>query len=386
MTRIRLIILAFTIIIVGFGAYFASFYARGFRFDKKTWHFTPSGILVVKSEPKDAQVYLNREFKNNTDLSVSLPPGNYDVEVKKEGYTNWYKRLTIEKETVTQAEVTLFKSAPSLSPLTLSGVAAPVISADLTKIAYIDKTGLWVIDIYDLPLGFTKEPKKVTDGNLSESNYEFSPNASEILLTTPTGSFLLPTGEFTPQAQRVNIISQKDKILAEWQELTRKQLQEKINSLPAEVADILSRKISFVLFSPNNEKVLYTASASATLAENLIKPLPGASTQKQARNIKEGKTYVYDIKEDLNFLIEESSSTLYWLPTSRNLLKVEEGLSAQTGKISVMDYDGTNRIEVFSGSFQFPYAFPYINASKLLILTNLGGDTSPLNLYSLSIK
>ena len=380
MTRIRLIILAFTIIIVGLGAYFASLYARGFRFDKKTWHFTPNGILVIKSEPKDAQVYINREFKNNTNLSVSLPPGNYDIEVKKEGYADWYKRLTIEKETVTQAEVTLFKSAPSLSPLTLSGVAAPVISADLSKIAYIDKTGLWVIDIYDLPLGFTKEPKKVTDGNLSGSIYEFSPNASEILLTTTTGSFLLPTGEFTPQAQRANLASKKEQILAQWQEQKQKELTAKLASLPAEVSDLLSRKISSAIFTPDNEKVLYTASASATLAENLIKPLPGASTQKQSRNIEEGKTYVYDIKEDRNFLIEESSSTLYWLPTSRNLLKVEEG------KISVMDYDATNRIEVFSGSFQFPYAFPYINASKLLILTNLGGDTSLPNLYSLSIK
>jgi len=68
------------------------------------------------------------------------------------------------------------------------------------------------------------------------------------------------------------------------------------------------------------------------------------------------------------------------MPTSRHLIE------SLDGKIVIMDYDGTNRQTVFSGNYIAPHAYPYINASKLLILTNLGSDSQTPNLYSLSIK
>jgi hypothetical protein len=51
-----------------------------------------------------------------------------------------------------------------------------------------------------------------------------------------------------------------------------------------------------------------------------------------------------------------------------------------------MDYDGTNRQVVYSGSYIMPSAFPYSNTSKLLILTNLGSNNSIPNLYTLTVK
>jgi hypothetical protein len=132
--------------------------------------------------------------------------------------------------------------------------------------------------------------------------------------------------------------------------------------------------------------ILYTASASGTLPENLIKPLPGASTQVQERNIQIGHTYVYDIKEDRNFLITDAevnssdSAALRWMPSSRHLL------FAQEGQVAILDYDGTNRQIVYSGSYLTPYAFPFTNATKLLILTNLGAAVSTPNLYTLTVK
>ena len=126
--------------------------------------------------------------------------------------------------------------------------------------------------------------------------------------------------------------------------------------------------------------VMYTASMEGKIEENLIPPLPGSSTQKEERAIKPGKTYVYDIKEDKNFLVGDESAKLYWLPTSRHLIESREN------KIVIMDYDGTNRQTVFSGNYIAPHAYPFVNASKLLILTNLGSDSVVPNLYSLSIK
>jgi len=381
MTKIRVFIFLLTIVVVAGLGLIASLYARGYRFDVETLRFVPNGLLVVKSNPDGAQVFIDAELKTATNATIPLPPGTYDVEIRKEGYFPWKKRLVIEKEIVTEADASLFKTVPSLSAITYSGVVNPVASEDLTKIAYaVPKTGLWVIETVNLPLGFTRNPRRITDGDLTNASWEWSPNGREILLITKTGIFLLDASRFTPQNQRVNIASTKAEILAEWEKERERKLAAQIKNLPKELVDILERKTNSITFSPDETKILYTASGSADLAENLIKPLPGASTQKQERQIKAGKTYVYDIKEDRNFLISNSAATLRWFPTSRHLVLAEEG------KIIIMDYDGTNRQEIYSGSYLAPYAFPTVSRERLLILTNLGADSVLPNLYSLSLK
>ncbi|MFZ5932767.1 MAG: PEGA domain-containing protein [Patescibacteria group bacterium] len=391
MTRIRVFLALVTAAIVGVLGYFLVLYARGYRFDKKTFHFAPSGLLVAKSDPTGAQVFVNAELTTATDSTISLSPGTYDVAIKKEGYLPWEKRLLIEKEVVTEACASLFRAAPSLSAVTFSSVVNPTVSADGTRIAYgvpylpsdPEKGGIWIMETVNLPLGFARDPRRITDGDISSSTWEFSPNGREILLTTRTGVFLLDAGSFTPQARRVNVAARKEIILSEWQDERQKRLASQIRNVPTEVADVLERKTSAVIFSPDETKILYTASSSATLKENLIKPLPGSSTQRQERDIKIGRTYVYDIKEDRNFLIDEGSESdrrLSWFPTSRHLLLAEDE------RIVIMDYDGTNRQQVYSGSYIAPHAYPFGSTSRLLILTNLGATSTEANLYSLTIK
>jgi hypothetical protein len=390
MARIRLLVFIVGILIVGSVGVFASYYARGYKFDFKTLKFQPNGILVIKSEPDGASVYIDGNLKTATNATISLSPGVYDVEVKKDGYFSWYKRLTIDKEIVTQASISLFRNVPSLSPITFSSAENPIISENGSKIAYTalpatgvtdDKIGLWTIDTLSLPLGFSNGPKRITDGDLTNAIYSFSPDGRQIMLTTSNGISVLDTGSFTPQNQRVNVASQKDTILTEWKKEKSIEDTNLIKSLPPELNDILTRKTSSFIFSPDQNMILYTASASGTLPDNLISPLPGSSTQKQERNIQEGHTYVYDIKEDRNFFItDQSEPILRWMSTSRHLLL------ATPGQIIIMDYDGTNREIVYSGSYVGTYAFPFNNTTKLLILTNLGAGSASPNLYTLTIK
>lgn len=403
MAKVRLIAFIFGLIIVGiFGTFFA-YYARGYKFNLNTLKFQPNGILVIKSEPDGASVFINGDLKTATNATISLSPGVYDVEVKKDGYFSWYKRLTISKEIVTQASISLFRNVPSLSPATFSGAHNPIMSEDGSKIAYTvlpatgvtdDKVGLWTLDTFSLPLGFANDPKRITNGDLVNAGYSFSPDGRQIMLTTSNGIFILDTGSFTPQNQRVNIASQKDTIFAEWRKEKSVKNASLTRNLPPELTDVLSRKTSDFVFSPDDQMILYTASGSATLPENLIPPLPGASTQKQERNIQAGSTYIYDLKEDRNFpiysqpviigerLTEKSSvmPALRWMSTSRHLLL------ASQGQIVIMDYDGTNREVVYSGSYIQTFAFPFNNTTRLLILTNLGAETASPNLYTLTIK
>jgi hypothetical protein len=406
MTKIRSLAFILTLLLIAVAGTFVFYYARGYRFNSEQFKFIPNGLLVAKSDPDGAQIFIDGELKTATNANIFLSPGTYDVSIRKEGFLPWYKRLTVEKEVVTEIKPHLFRAVPSLSAVTFSSSFNPVPSSDFSKIAYVvppntqdsngdeDKMGLWVLETVNLPLGFARDPQRITDGDLTNASWEWSPDGREIMLTTRTGVYLLDAGGFTPQNLRVNIASTKDEILNKWEKEKETKFEAQIRGLPDELVEILQRRTSSVLFSPDENKILYTASSSATLAEGLIKEIPGASTQKQERNIKPGQTYVYDIKEDRNFLIDEGKESLVignslhdstkrrltWSPTSEHLILAEEG------KVTIMDYDGTNRQEVYSGSYIAPHAFPTVNEERLLILTNLGADSALPNLYSLSLK
>ena len=384
-----MLILLSTFLVVGVLGYLAILFARGYRFNIKTFKFNPNGIVVIKSDPTGAQIFIDTDLKGATDSNISLAPGTYDVDIKKEGYISWYKRIKIEKEIVTEINLSLFNSTPALTPVTFSGASLPVAADDFSKIAFSvlpsatqepDKIGLWVIDTSSLPLGFNRDAKRITDGDLSGAAWYFSPNSRDILLKTKTGVFLLDSGSFTAQNQRVNIVSKFDSLTSSWEKEKETKLEAQTRNLPPRLKEILNKNTYAYTFSPDENKIIYTASSSATLEDNLIPQLPGSSTQKQDRDIKIDRTYVYDIKEDRNFLIDDGfPQRLFWLLNSRNLVLAEEG------SVTIMDYDGTNRQSVYTGSFISPFVYPYINSSKILILTNLGSNSTP-NLYSLNLK
>lgn len=405
MVKLRVILFAITILVVGIFGTLAFFYAKGFRFDPENGKISPQGLLVAKSLPDSAELYINGELKSATNVTLSLNPGNYDVKVKKAGYSEWQKRLTIEKEIVTEFTANLFKTTLSLNSVTEGGVLSPSISLDLLKIAYIvpysensrENAGLWVLENTNLPIGFLREPKRLTDGDLRESSYIWSPKGDEIMLTTKKGVYIVDVNKFTPQSQLINISASKDIVINGWVKDYEKIQANHMQGLPEKLTDVLNKSASEVVFSPDDDMILYRAGSDNKLEENIITPFPGASTQKEERSITKGKIYLYDIKEDKNFLIDDGNETiingsfitnplttakrsLTWYPSSRHLVLSEEN------KVIVMDQDGTNRQVVYSGSYSAPFAFPTQDPSKILILTNLGSiDTIP-NFYSVSIK
>jgi len=386
------------------------FVVRGYRLDFEGWTVRATGLLVATSAPDGAQVYIDGELKSATNNTLSLPPGKYRVEIKKEGLLTWSKELVVEKELVTKTEAYLFPRVPSLSALTFDGTVGPVMSPDGTKLAFIvpagqeagEKSGLWVLTLSDLPLGFSRDPRQVARADLAGAKIAWSPDLRQILLKTTKGAyFLLAAGEFNPQGTWVNVGSRLEEILAGWEEERRQVLEQQEKHLPEGMQYILSEKAGFISFSPDETKVLYTATASATLTDELISPVPAASTQKQERNIKPSNTYIYDIKEDRNFWVAErpiyapetdelfggqalrfgGQARIFWFPTSRHVVIVEEK------SIVIGDYDGTNQQQVYAGPFENGKVFPHPSGSKLIVLTNLNqqeGQTP--NLYAISLR
>lgn len=388
MTRLRVLIWIATFVIIGVFGTIAIFYARGYRIQPETLTLGPTGLLVVNSDPKAAQVFVDGELKTATDSSISLSPGEYQLEVKKDGYLPWEKTILIEKEAVTQVDAFLVSGAPSLTALTFSGAINPIVSQDFSKIVYtvppsednIERAGLWVMETVNLPLGFNRDPRRITDVDLTEAQYELSPDGRQVLLTIQNAVYLLNVSEFTPRTLLINVSNQLDEIRAEWDEVLQKRLDAKLSLLPEEIEKIFVESTENISFSPDENRILYTATAEAAIPEGLVRKLPGSSTQTQERSLVPGKVYVYDTREDRNFAVGDENENIYWLSNSLNLMVALED------SILVLDYDGTNRKTVFAGNYTYPNAYPSTNVGRLLILTGFGATDSPANLYWLSLK
>jgi len=396
MPRIRILSLLTTIaVLVIFGGV-AILYARGYRLENEGITIAQKGLLVVNSDPTGAEIIVNGELRSATNNTLTLAPNTYDIRVQKEGFIPWEKRVQVKEEEVAVINAFLVANAPSLSAITFSGAFNPNINADRTRIAYgvppdgpgftstttegqeIRKDGLWVIETGDRPLGLGRDPKQVTDGDLREATWEWSPNGRQILLTGQNGVFLLDASKFTPQKELVNIASSVERIREEWELEADNKLEGRLNTLPGELANTFKRYGEEVFFSPDETKILYRSNGSATIPEGIIASLPGSSTQGQSRNITFGNWYVFDIKEDKNFLVGQDGEIIYWLPNSLNLITPRED------RVEILDLDGTNRRTVFTGGFIYPHVYPSNGNEKMLVLTNLGSSSE--NLYWLGLK
>jgi hypothetical protein len=113
-------------------------YGKGYRFGfgEGKIELNGTGLLVAKSIPDGAQVYIDGKLKTATDNTINLAPGEYDVEISKEGYFPWRKRIKIQTEAVTNEEALLIPTAPKLESITDLGASRPTIDPTLTKIAF----------------------------------------------------------------------------------------------------------------------------------------------------------------------------------------------------------------------------------------------------------
>lgn len=366
--------------------------AKGYRPDFDTRSFKPTGLLSATSLPVGAQILVNNQLKGATDNTIFLTPGEYNVEIKKEGYTSWQKHLKIEKELVTGANAWLFPIVPDLKALTFTGAQNPILSPDGTKVVYLVsgtnmlKNGLWVLDLTELPF-LTKEPRLIlktpTKGvDYTKGQYSWSIDSKQILLTFKNGKYednylLDPNNETLPIAL-VNITPTLPLIKKQWENEQKERTKQKLEKLPDELIEFFNSSTDNIVFSPDDKKIMYTATTSGQLKEGLVPEVPASSTQPQERNIKPNRTYVYDIKEDRNFFITDQKQPL-WLPTSLHLYSVEKD------KFIIKEYDNTNSVTAYAGPFENSFAYPFPSGARLLVLTSLGKN-SPSNLYSVSLR
>lgn len=437
------------------GTLIAIKFGNGYRPDSASF-IRGTGLLSANSFPPGAQVFIDNKLTTATDDTLNLSPGEYQVSIQKDGYITWQKKLNIEQELVTQTNATLFPSVVSLTPITQTGVTNVSPSPDGTKLAYIvgnsstpAENGLYVYHLNGGALTFrgrsTQLTRSIPGLLLEDASILWSPDSSQILLTFAKSgnNLLLDASRFNELTSLRDVTAGLKLVFQNWEKELYLQENEKLLLLPEEMQLIATTSAKNMYFSPDEKKMLYTATKKTTIPENLLPKIPASNSQPEERQLEPDGIYVYDLKEDKNFRLDkeenpaelegmvkdkaqlvtaiektqilldsalESSPSAYlklqsdpnteqiieafklqysslnlngyqWFPTSSHLI-----INKSTG-IEVVEYDGTNRASLYSGPRDAHFVYPWPDGSKLLISTNLGSDQSvPMNLYAITIK
>ncbi|QQG44253.1 MAG: PEGA domain-containing protein [Candidatus Roizmanbacteria bacterium] len=402
-------------------------YARGYRPDIKTRSITSTGVIAITSYPQAAKVYINGTLKGVTNLNLTLPPGEYKVELKKEGYTEWENKVTLKGEIVMTLDGLLFPKNPSLSPLTSLGVtkAIPIGQTDklilISKNNNLEKDGLYIFEMNKRPLSLLPPLKPLLliknlpkNAQIDNVKVSFSPDYQQGIFDFKTDedytvSYLMSLNE--ENIQLFDITTSKDTLLDAWKEQKNKEISKILETFPKEITKVASDSIRVVSFSPDETKMLYQVSTPLALPAAITPPLIGSNQTAEERNLQTNRLYIYDRKEDKNFAVNDlklpsttpplsrDQATLSVIPTIPNLLLTGDIYNSilwypdsrhltikEKENIIIIDYDGKNKRTIYSGPFDEAF-FNVNNEGKLLILTNLNPQNNQSSdLYAVGIK
>lgn len=311
--RGRILWTLFALVTIVAGTLIAIRFAKGYRPSRDSL-VAGNGLLVANSTPKGARVLINDRFTTATDDTLYLDPGEYTVSIQKDGYFPWTKTVQIEQELVTQANALLFPIAPSLAPITFSGSENPAPSPDGQRIVFYSasssaetKNGYYVLELSDNPLAFQRGPRQITQASSSfppeETQTLWSPNSSQLILVSPTKTVLLDPGRLNTVEELPDMSFQLSTLLSQWEEEMYLRDRERLALFPEKIRQIATQSAVNVYFSPDEEKMLYTATTSFTLPDEIVPAKPASNTQPQKRTTEVGGIYIYDRNEDRQFRI-----------------------------------------------------------------------------------
>lgn len=390
-------VILLVIILIITATYVISFFARGYQISTKgKISFLATGIISATSRPKAASVYINDRLITATDDTINLVPDEYTIKIVKDGYLPWQKTVQIKKETVYQSDTQLFRSAPDLKPITLTGAVNPATSPDGSLVVFsvasasaTKDNGLYLLELNNSVNNFlAKNIARQLSSNLSNLDwskftFSFSPNSRQILAknTNNNTNYLINLDTSTDYKNLYDVTPKLTLIKEEWQKQEEEIIKTKLSLLPKEIQAVVSTtSAKNILFSDDDAKVLYLAKEDTNLQKDLITPPPAQSTQVQSRDIKKDNYYVYDLKDDTNFWIGNSSlQNLNWLNNSYNLIYTEDQ------KIQTIEYDNTNKLTLFAGNFNKNVVYPWLDGNKIITLIAPYNNAQE-NLYSISIR
>lgn len=385
----RVLITMVTVVIMIVAAGAAIFITKGYSFSAQQGRIVGTGIISVASTPTGASVYIDGHLTTATDTTIpSLSPKIYSIKITKEGFIPWEKQVKVNEGLVTEVEATLFPSIPTIYPLTYNGVVDSILSTDGKQLAFSvpltdqphnrQKGGVWVWTFESGPIAFARgaQPHQIVTSTQSldfaKAKLAFSPDSSQVLLTLYEGTespanlrnYLLPVNSKTAIEDLRDVTATVETLTKGWKddqlikEMARLEIikDSKIKNIASQSADIK--------WSPDETKFL-------------------------------SKSKIFDLGsvEDLNPTTKEyqlpEALSYSWLPSSKHviLIQSDDPKNPATGKIVLCDFDASNCVVLYSGTFKKEAIYAWPDASRLMLITSFNTPTaSTPNLFGINLK
>ncbi len=439
----RLIYTIMSAIFIVIGAFIAVGYAKGnYRFTQDGL-VKETGLLSANSAPTGAQVLIDDKLITATDDTIYLEPGTYQIKIVKDGYNPWEKTMAVEKELVAQTNALLFPIAPSLTPLTFTGAQNVSPSPDGQKVIYYtadasttSKNGLYVLELGGNLLPLQRNARHLAEDvpswDLDQAEFIWSADNSQVMVIASGHYVLVDVNKKQSLRTLPDVGIKRKQILSQWEEEIYLRERQFLAKFPEEIIQQATTSAKNVYLSPDRKKLLYTAQVDSTLPEGIIPPVLATNTQPEERDLQAGGIYIYDSEEDKNFRIgteaNEDQASKKLLSTDlfsshpisldsspSAFINLQATQSAQTAQnfrdyhvslyadsfqwfpdsnhvihaagdsISIMEYDGTNKTNIYSGQFSEDFVFPWPGGEKIMVLTAFSPD-SPQNLYAVELN
>lgn len=425
----RFLLTILILLIIGVGAGVAVFFTKGYRVSPETGMITGTGIISVTSVPDQAEIYLDGRLNGATNDNIkSLPPKDYLVTIKKDGFIPWQKTVQVEEGLVTEVKATLFRSIPNLNPMTYNGAENALLSPDGLKMVYIvptdptsdtttkRKTGVWVHTMSDRPLTVTRgaEPRQIMpyiEGvDLTKAKIRWSPDSTQILIQLPDRNLLLNESSFNEPAR--DITATLEPTLRQWDQLQKEKDLARLRLITDGTLQKEASEAAILKWSPDETKLLYSKDGKSNFK---LVVLP-ASAQAQAEAsagpaMGASRAGLYEVLDVFKNVDPKSlaNATISWLPDSEHVILTERLNPQATPKpssqptntevvakvdniieparIYVLTYDGSNKFEMYNGNIDPDSVIVWPDSSKLIVVSSFPTATANQpNLYTINLK
>ncbi len=112
-----------------------------------------NGLVFVSSQPSSADIYLNgQKYKNGTNTRMTIPAGQYVVQLSQKGYRTWQRAITVEGGVVERFDYPFLFPTKIVAQTTKQYDAAPLLSSQSTDLRWllVSATAPDQFDLYDL--------------------------------------------------------------------------------------------------------------------------------------------------------------------------------------------------------------------------------------------
>jgi hypothetical protein len=140
--RIRAFLFYLSVLIFLAGLPFILSSALGYKFDRRNFKFTKTGLIVIKTQPAGASIYFDRSLVNDKTPTTlnELLPGTYNIRLELENYYPWHDDIDVEAGKVTRLDkVILFPLRPNIKQLNKERVSVFWIDEEKGTIYYVNQ-------------------------------------------------------------------------------------------------------------------------------------------------------------------------------------------------------------------------------------------------------